>query len=105
MNALLVLDTLDDRREIHHLLAKLPPRRRIAFLDWCTRQVKNDKGDTPHPIFDQRQLELAMRCDRADLRLTNEVYSDLWILVGQWRLDPVLMADTLESWVRRVESV
>ena len=29
--SLLILDTLDDRREIHYLLGKLPPRKRILF--------------------------------------------------------------------------
>lgn len=38
--AFLQLDTLDDRREIHQLLARLSPSRRLAFLRWCCRSAK-----------------------------------------------------------------
>lgn len=32
-------------------------------------------------------VELAGRCDRADDRLTNEIYTDLWAMKNQYDLD------------------
>lgn len=82
--SVLRLDTLDDRREIHRLLDRLPPGRRLAFLQWCCRQV-------PHPV------NVAHRSTGS----TFEVFFDLWKLGHQYELDMDAAARRLESLVRR----
>ena len=102
-HSLLVLDTLDDRREIWHLLHKLPPSRRIEFMDWCCANVSGPNGMRPTPsrLRMAETIRMAYRCDRADERLTNELYIDVLMLSSQWNLDLGRAAVELERWVRR----
>ena len=98
---LLTLDTKDDRRELHGLLGKLPPRERLRFLEWCCGSApKGSKLPVPAVWKMRATAEEAMRCDRADLRLTNEIFCDLLSLFGQWQLDAVKTAVELERLVR-----
>ena len=103
--SLLTLDTLDDRRELWHLLAKLPPRSRVSFLAWCCKRAKPVLGRLP--VASGRMaptVEMAGRCDRHDLRLTNEIYSDLLYMAANHDLDLTAAAAELERRVRRPDA-
>lgn len=98
---LLAIDTLDDRREVHRLLGRLPPKVRVAFLEWCCSTARPVMGRLP--VASRRMLPtvvMAYRCDRADLRVTNEVYTDLLVLAADYDLDLAAAAVELEKWVR-----
>ena len=100
--SLLTLDTLDDRREVWHLLHRLSPRRRVSFLAWACERCTGPRG--AKPVASHRMagtIEQAYRCDGADLRLTNEVYGDLLALAANYRFDLGAAAVELE---RRVKS-
>jgi hypothetical protein len=101
----LTLDTRSDRKEIHGLLARLPPEKRVAFLQWACRQVpKTNDNKLPEPAVWKMwaTADLARRCDRADLALTNEVYADVMTLSMTWNLDLVKCVLVLEQLVRRL---
>ncbi len=66
-------DNLDDRREIHQLLGRLSPAKRLRWLAWCCRQSKH--GAT-HP-------EVQPGHQGGQL----ETYFDFWALVVQYELD------------------
>ena len=100
--AFLTLDTLDDRRELWHLLHQLAPALRVTFLDrQCGRVANPQTGNGPRPIQMGKLVREATRCGRGDERLTNAVYADLLALSSQWDLDLVAAAVELEQWVRR----
>ena len=101
--AYLTLDTLSDRREIHALLHRLPPQRRVAFLKWaCTQVPRNNENRLPEPAVWKMAatVDMAGRCDRADLALSNEIYADLLSLAAQFQLDLVTVATSLERLVK-----
>lgn len=87
--ACLLLDSLDDRREIHRLLARLSPARRLAFLrDCCRRARLPGHRDFTGPSRKTVELaELARRDDSADRRLTLDVWFDLWHLATHYAFD------------------
>lgn len=99
--SLLAIDTKDDRREIWHLLHRLSPRARVSYLAWCCSRSRPVMGRLP--VASSRMaptVDLAHRCDRADLRLTNEIYSDMLSLAANYALDLVVAACELERRVR-----
>lgn len=101
----LTLDDVDSRREIWHLLNRLPPQKRLDFLSYACRCVpKNAKGHLPEPaVWKMRSsVELAGRCDKASEVLTNEVYLDLVQLAATWDLDLLATAHELTALVRRL---
>ena len=100
----LTLDTLDDRREVYHLLHRLPPARRVAFLADCCGRVTAPGGNRPAAAGFGRLVREAGRCDRGDERLTVAVYTDLLALAAQWRLDLAAAAVRLERWGRSSSS-
>jgi hypothetical protein len=103
----LVYDSKDDRLEIWSLLHRLSPRKRIAFLKYAASRVKpNAAGHLPVPMtWSMRTTyEQAYRCDRADQRLTNEVFCDLLQLGNAWGLDLATTLNDLVLWVRRPEA-
>lgn len=105
MSQLLVLDDRDSRREIWHLIHRLPPRERIAFLRRCCGRVPlNNRGHLPVPAVRHLRstVELAHRCDRADAVLTNEIYMDVLQLLNTWGLDAAATARDLEQLVKRL---
>lgn len=85
----LILDTRDDRREIHQLLESITPADRLAWLQWCCNQVKGPHGDK---IKVRRTTtgENAM-----------ELFLDFWQLVVQYEFDPTPAAERLEEIARR----
>lgn len=89
MTNVLSVDTRDDRREVHELLRKLPPARRVAFLDWCCGQSKMNKFKEPIVVArkTRRLAELARWDSSADNALTVDVYLSLWSLAMQFALD------------------
>lgn len=98
---LLVIDTLDDRREIHLLLAKLNPRRRVLFLQWCCSRahLAGAPEARPHLSLDFAQkIRDAYRCDRGDDRLTATIYLDLLALGAQYVFDLPAAVVELERW-------
>lgn len=97
----LALDTLDDRREIYHLLHRLPPHRRVAFVTHCCGMVSDKRGNRPVPMMFRGMVRDARRCDRGDERLTVACYHDLLALVYQWGLDLGKAAITLQVWMRQ----
>lgn len=94
-------DNLDDRREIWHLLARLPPRRRYQFLAWCCRQTTAKPQPLPSWFRMTPRILAAERGDeRQDMALTNEIYGDLWALGYQYGLSTALATLELERIVR-----
>lgn len=97
----LILDTLDDRREVWGMLSKLPPDARLSWLKWCCdRASGKGRKPTPDPLRTPRMVEDARRCDRGDDRLTSEVYLDFWALTFDYSLDPLPCVLELERRVR-----
>lgn len=95
----LVHDNLDDRRELWHLLHRLPPAWRVSFLEWCCKQVAGRYGPVrPRAKVFGPLLDHSRRDDRADLVTTNEVYLDVYRLGHQYGLD-------LDAACRRLEAV
>src|SRR5262245_10076525 len=86
--SVLALDTLDDRREVFRLLDRLSPRRRLAYLAWCCRQVRTPAGEP---------VRVAARSNGD----TFEVFFDWWHLGFQYDLDMDAAARALERQVRR----
>lgn len=103
--ALLVMDNVSDRREMWHLLHRMPPRDRVRFLKWACGQVGGPGVRTrPEPTYERSLIDLAYRDDSADLRVTNLVYYDVWVLVGQWEADPIKLGIELDRRVKAITS-
>lgn len=99
------LDTLDDRREVWSLLARLSPKNRFRFLGWACRQCYLPRT-TIHPAPSWLRMGPRIKAatsgnESQDLSLTNEIYTDLWMLVMQYGLCARATAERLESFVRR----
>ena len=101
---ILTLDTLDDRREVWHLLHRLHPRRRVEYLSWCCKQVRGINGGTgPVPHGHGEMVRAAIRGDDAqDQRLTTTIYMELGMLASQQRIEMKDAAIMLEQFARRV---
>lgn len=96
-------DTLDDRREVYCLLARLSPTRRLGYLRWCCSQAVVPNSRTrPGPARKTVELaELARRDSSADTRLTLDIFFDWWNLVGiSYELDPDLALAKLVEMAR-----
>lgn len=109
-HALLTMDTKDDRREVWVMLHRLAPLRRVAFLDWCCRdcggvrpKMRELVGGEWRPSVFAGRVDAATRSDRDDTALTNEIYTDFWILTCQWNLDGERAARVLERYVKTGE--
>jgi hypothetical protein len=101
--ASLCLDTLDDRRQIHDLLTRLPPQRRIAFIRWACGQATLPHSTT-HPVVSRKTMRLARRAavdSSADKALALECYFDLWTLAIQCRFDMDRALERLVEMVRQ----
>lgn len=98
-------DTLDDRREVWRLLHRLPPGKRVRFLQWAAEQSKIVKGNKPVHTTPRSVVEAAIRDygNGADTNLTNSLYTELGMLYVQWNVDPKTIAEELEQRVRRHE--
>jgi len=89
---LLPADDLDTRREAWHLLHRLPPARRLAFLWWVCRAATRPGLNCPEPVPAMREhARQAYRCDRADERFTNMVWVDVTAVCNQYEV-PFLTA-------------
>ena len=94
-------ETLDDRREVWRQLHSLSPATRVVVLrHFCDAVSGSTDGVKPRKTFGP-MVDNAYRSESWDVRLTNEVYADLWILVTQYKLDPAWLGVTLEGWARR----
>lgn len=100
---LLAVDTLCDRRELHTLLHKLHPRKRVRFVEWCCATVTRPRQSAPVVTTDEQQVRDAERCERGDDRLTNLCLMDVYALGSQWNLDLPRAAKVLEEYVRKGE--
>lgn len=99
--SLLAVDTLDDRREIWHLLHRLAPWERVRFVDWCCRSVRSfGRGVRPsvHRMLDR--IQSSFKDDKSDHALTNMLYADVLFLGSQWGLDVPRAAVMLEQVVK-----
>jgi hypothetical protein len=98
-----VYDNLDDRRELYCLFARLSPRHRIAFLEWCCRQSVLPNSETRPGVSAamKERAKLAQRDSSADEKLTIECLLDLYNLSIQWELDLAHACRALELVVRR----
>jgi hypothetical protein len=99
----LQFDTLDDRKEIHQLLRRLPPARRVKFLEWCCEKAILPNS-TIHPKVSAKTRSLAEAArweDGADSRLSLAVYTDVWMLAAQYRFS---IDDALKRLVEMVRS-
>jgi len=97
----LILDTLDDRREIHTLLRKLHPEVAVEWLAAQCRKVKPINGCRPNPARKmQPRIQAALRDDDAASRLSLELYYDVWALGLQYDLDLTQAALSLERLVK-----
>ena len=99
--SLFTLDTLDDRREIWALLHRLSPRARVSAVAWACSRVRTPSGR--QPVVSSRlapTVRAAHACDRADDRLTNELYGDLLALAANWDLDLGAVAVELQRRAR-----
>ena len=98
-------DTTDDKTEIAALLRRLPPHRRLAFLDWCCAHASLKSNPRTHPVVTPatRRLAAFARWDTAaDERLTVHVWTDVWNLAsGQYRFDLDAALLRLVDMVRR----
>lgn len=99
------LDTLDDRREIWHLLHRISPRDRFRVLGILCKSAKlpgSNQSPLPSWFRMQGRVLAAQRGDeKQDLALTNEIYTDIWMMVAQYGLSAKFAAETLEAFVRR----
>ena len=82
----LVYDNLDDRKEVYYLLAKLSPRRRMRFLQWCCDRVVMHKSQSKTRVSAKslQLAEYARTDDSADRRSVLETYTDIWMLCAQY---------------------
>ena len=99
----LTLDTLDDRRELIHLLDRLSPSARLDWLAWCCAQASDPKRGL-FPRVAQRTRDLIDKArwdDSASERLTVECYMDFIYLGLQYDLDPTQPLARLEGMVRQ----
>jgi hypothetical protein len=85
----LVLDTLDDRREIHRLLTRISPQARLRFLEWCCQSAVLPHSQVrPTVSRTTRELAAQARWDSgADARLSTGIYEDVWYLAGNYDFD------------------
>lgn len=100
-----VHDNLDDRREVYHLLARLPPQQRLAFLDWACHQATLGKSQI-RPIVAAKTRRLAEQArwdSSADTRLTLEIFFDLWMLDVNYRVDFEATLNSLEQHARHAQ--
>lgn len=101
--AYLCLDTRDDRREIHDLLTRLPPRQRIAFMRWACEQATLPHS-TRHPGVSRKTVRLAQRAERdgsADRALALDLYFDVWHLAMNYDFDLNAALEKLVEMVRQ----
>lgn len=102
---LTAVDTLDDRRELWHLLHRVSPARRVRFLEWACRAAPGEVGQRP-TVSHHRMSARVVAAHRdptgkADEMLTNEIYGDLLVIAAQWNLDLRVACRAAEQFVRR----
>jgi hypothetical protein len=96
---LLQIDDLDSRREVWHLLSRLPPQKRLLYLSWACAQVPQGRGKLPPPVPGMMRVSVdeARRDDKADAKHTNEIYCDLLSLMRDpYNVDAMKLACELE---------
>jgi hypothetical protein len=100
------MDTLDDRREIWKALHCVTPEQRVRILAYLSASVGGffGRGVT---VKDET-WEKATWADRvygASVNLTNEVYRDIWLLVSNYSLDPLVMGNTVIEFARKPHTI
>lgn len=98
----LVYNTLDDRREIHSLLSRLPP---LLALRWLEQLCLKAKHHGTHPGPSRSMRERAFIAERKGgefhRRFVNEVYMDVWMVCSQYNLNIDDAVRNLEALVRK----
>ena len=77
-------DNLDDRREVHRLLTRLPPILRLRWLKWCCARCTLPNSNK-HPV-------IGLGTTGAN---GMEIFYDFWQLANQYNLDPRVGMDAL----------
>lgn len=80
-------DTLDDRREIYHLLGRLSPLRRLAFMRWFLSKAQLGPWPALKPVVAPETVRLAhqaMNDDAADAQHLLECFRDCWALCSAY---------------------
>ena len=89
--SIILLDTIDDRRETLYLFQQLPPVERVAFLYWCCDTLGVVKvGATDVRVTLTNETGEAM-----------ESYLDFWSMVSQYELDAPKALAELERRVKQ----
>lgn len=101
--SVLSIDTVDDRRELHHLLSKLSPRKRVDFLKRCCARCKSKMGPVEPNLYQMApRVRAALKgCEKADHGLTRDIIGDLLMLAYSYDLDLTKVVVDLERTVRR----
>ena len=86
---ILAHENIDSRREIHQLLERLSPARRIKFAAWaCSQAVLPNTEVRPVVAPKTRRLAERARWDsEADRQLSLEVYWDCWFLCSSYKFN------------------
>ena len=103
--SILSIDTLDDRREIVTLLARLSPENRVLFLARACLRTPSPSPIRPNMRAMRQRVVEAATCEKADQMLTNEIYGDLLMASTQFNLDLLLVAIDLQNLVRSRSNV
>jgi len=99
----LVFDTLDDRREVYHLLKRLPPRRRVEWLERCC-QLATLPNSKVRPGVSRKTWEDLPTVEREggkrDEGQAVELFQNFWSLCANYTLDPDAALAMLVGMVR-----
>lgn len=99
-------ESYDDRRQAWQCLHSLSPADRIVVLRHFCDRVADQGHANVRPRRHMAEWAMnAYRSDAWDVRFTNEVYCDIWLLVTQYALDPVKLGNDLDGWARRPWSI
>ena len=96
------IDTVDDRREVGTMLARLSPDDRLSWLGACCDMASRGKPARIFPDWNVRRLTIQARGDTAAARLQLQtVREDFHCLLVAYDLAPARPLELLTRMVRR----
>jgi len=87
---LITVDNRDDRTEFVNLIARLPPRVRLAWLLDCCKRAHSPNYQEIRPQVQQDTYDLVEKArwdSSADERLTQDVFQSTLYLSAQFKFD------------------
>lgn len=102
-----VIDNRDDAREIFRALHSLPPLARVCAAAAIVRTAAGF-GGVGNARVRAETFRKALWADRvfgASGRLTDELVRDLCLVVSNYGLDPLVMANAVVGYARRPRTV